>query len=75
MCAVDELAGCDDVHLARGKGDQGVSLEVHEVKRDLRDLADGAIAHEVRIRGRVQNVGLVVHRTYQRHTDAINETP
>lgn len=72
MRAVDELAGCDDVHLACGKGDQGVGLEVDEVERDLRDLADGAIAHEVRVRGRVEDVGLVVHRTYQRHTYAIN---
>lgn len=72
MRAVDELAGCDDVHLARGKGDEGVGLEVHEVKRDLRDLADGAVAHEVRVRGRVEDVGLVVDRTCPRHTDAID---
>ena len=65
VCAVDELAGRNDVHLPRGQSTEGVGLEVHEVERDLRDLADGAVAHEVRVRGRVQNVGLVVDRTCQ----------
>lgn len=62
VCAVDELAGGYDVHVPRGQRDHGVRLEVHEVQGDLRDLTDGAVTHEVRVRRGVEDVGLVVHR-------------
>ena len=58
------LQGGDDVHFARRQGDEGVRFEVHEVEGDLRDLADGSVAHEVRVRGRVEDVGLVIHGTW-----------
>ena len=61
MCAVDELAGSDDIHLSRWQSDEGIWFKVYKVERDLGDLADSAVAHEVRVRGRVQDVGLVVH--------------
>lgn len=61
MRAVDEFAGCDDVHFSGREGDERVRFKVHKVERDLRDLADGAVPHEIRVRGRVQDAGLVVH--------------
>lgn len=61
--AVDELAGRDDVHLARGEGDERVGLEIHKVEGDLRDLGDGAVPHQVRVRRGVQDVGLAVDPT------------
>ena len=47
MRSVDEFAGGDYVHLPGGQGDERVGFEVHKVERDLRDLGDGAVAHEV----------------------------
>lgn len=61
--AVDELAGRDDVHLSRGEGDERVGLEIYKVEGDLRDLGDGAVPHQVRVRRGVQDVGLAVDRT------------
>lgn len=61
--AVDELAGRDDVHLTRGESDERVGLEIHKVKGDLRDLGDGTVPHQVRVRSGVQDVGLTVDRT------------
>lgn len=51
--AVDEFTGCDDVHLSAWEGDERVRFKIHKVECDLRDFTDGAVTHEVRVRGRV----------------------
>ncbi len=61
--AVDEFAGCDDVHFSSREADERVRFKVHKVERDLWDFPDGAVTHQIRIRGRVQDVGFVVHGT------------
>lgn len=63
MCAVNELAGSDDIHFSGRESNKRVGFKVHKVEGDLGNLADGAIAHEVRVRGRVKHVGFVVHCT------------
>lgn len=57
---VNQLAGSDDVHVPRRQGDEWVGFEIHEVESDLRDLGDGSVAHQVRVRCGVQDVGLAV---------------
>lgn len=47
MCAVNELAGSDDVHFPRRESNKRVGFKVHKVERDLGDLTDGAVTHEV----------------------------
>lgn len=63
MRAVNKFAGCDDVHLSGREGDERVRFKVHKVERYLRDFTDGSVTHEIRIGGRVQDVGPVVHGT------------
>lgn len=58
---VDQLARRYDVHLSRGQGDEGVRLEIHKVEGDLGDLGYGTVAHQVRVRGGVQDVRLAVY--------------
>lgn len=38
-----------DLPVAGGRSQEGVALEVHKVEGDLGNLANGAVAHEVRI--------------------------
>lgn len=64
--AVDEFAGRDDVHFSGREGEERVRFKVHEVERDLWDFTDGAVPHQIRIRGRVQDAGFVVHGTCSR---------
>lgn len=47
MRAVDEFAGCDDVHFSGREGDERVRFKVHKVERDLWDFTDGAVPHEI----------------------------
>lgn len=66
---VDEFAGSYDVHVPCGQGDEWVGFEIHKVEGDLRDLGNGAVPHQVRVRRGVQYVGLTVHSTCK-HTDS-----
>lgn len=54
------LMGSNDLDLCGGARAVLLQVELHEVERELGDLADGPVLHEVRVRGGVRGVGFDV---------------
>lgn len=58
--ALHHLVGRDDLDLGGGARAVLLQVELHEVERELGDLADGPVLHQVRVRGGVRGVGFDV---------------